>query len=208
MNAWLISVMNRFGYFGICFLIALENIFPPIPSEVILTFSGFMTTTTKLTIPLVILFSTLGSTIGALLLYYIGRILNKDRLIKLVSGRLGRLIRLKPKDILKADQWFNNRGNITVFFCRFIPIIRSLISIPAGMSEMPLTRFLLYTITGTLIWNSVLVLLGYYMGSNWLKISIWLEKFSYAVVISIVLIIVICFFIIRRKKALIKQNTR
>ena len=200
MEAWLISVMNRFGYFGICFLIALENIFPPIPSEVILTFSGFMTTTTKLTIPLVILFSTLGSTIGALLLYYIGKILNKDRLIKLVSGRLGRLIRLKPKDILKADQWFNNRGNITVFFCRFIPIIRSLISIPAGMSEMPLSRFLLYTIIGTLIWNSVLVLLGYYMGSNWLQISIWLEKFTYVVVIIIIIFIVVWLLYNKKKK--------
>ena len=158
MEEFVISIMNQFGYFGIFFLIFIENIFPPIPSEVVLLFGGFMTTYSKLNLFGMIIFSTLGSTVGAIVLYYIGKILNKERLKKIVSGKIGKVLRLKASDIEKADKWFDTKGNKTVFFCRFIPVVRSLISIPAGMSEMIMSKFLLYTITGSLIWNTVLLL--------------------------------------------------
>ena len=157
MEEFVISIMNQFGYFGIFFLIFIENIFPPIPSEVVLLFGGFMTTYSKLNLFGMIIFSTLGSTVGAIVLYYIGKILNKERLKKIVSGKIGKVLRLKASDIEKADKWFDTKGNKTVFFCRFIPVVRSLISIPAGMSEMIMSKFLLYTITGSLIWNTVLL---------------------------------------------------
>ena len=145
MEEMILSIMNQFGYIGVLLLIAIENVFPPIPSEVILLFGGFMTTYTELNVIGMIIFSTLGSLIGAIVLYYIGKILNKERLKKIVSGKVGKILRLKNEDIEKADHWFDTKGNKTVFFCRFIPIVRSLISIPAGMSEMPMLKFLIYT---------------------------------------------------------------
>ncbi|NLA33819.1 MAG: DedA family protein, partial [Tenericutes bacterium] len=156
----MIEIMNKFGYFGVLFLIAIENIFPPIPSEVILTYGGFMTQrpTSTLEISGVIFFATIGSLIGALILYYIGKLLNKETLIKIISSKSGKLLCLKPRDIEKANEWFENQGNKTVFFCRFIPILRSLISIPAGMSNMKFSKFLFYTIVGSIGWNAILVI--------------------------------------------------
>ena len=197
--------MNQFGYFGIFFLIFIENIFPPIPSEVVLLFGGFMTTYSKLNLFGMIIFSTLGSTVGAIVLYYIGKILNKERLKKIVSGKIGKVLRLKASDIEKADKWFDTKGNKTVFFCRFIPVVRSLISIPAGMSEMIMSKFLIYTITGSLIWNTVLLFVGSKVGENWKKIEQVMSQYSH--IILIILIIAFIGFVIyhfskkKKKKA-------
>lgn len=189
MQEIIISLINDFGYMGIAFLIAIENIFPPIPSEVILSFGGFMTTHSKLTIVGVVISSTIGSVIGAIVLYFIGKLLNKERLKRIVSGKVGKILRLKPKDIEKADNWFDNKGNITVLFCRFIPIVRSLISIPAGMSEMPFYRFLAYTTLGTAIWNTVLVVLGSIMGKSWVKIVKIVNEYAF---ITLIVLIILC----------------
>lgn len=182
--------MDQFGYLGIMLLVALENVFPPIPSEVILAFGGFMTTYTSLHVVGVIISATIGSVVGAIILYFIGKLLNKERLISIVSGKVGKILRLKPKDIEKADKWFDERGNIAVFFCRFIPIVRSLISIPAGMSDMPIRSFLLFTTIGTLIWNTVLVVLGSKMGENWTKIVDFISEYA-----SITLVVLVIGFI-------------
>ena len=148
MQELIIQTIENWGYIGVFLLIAVENIFPPIPSEVILAFGGFATAKTNLTLIGVIIAATLGSTFGALVLYFIGRLLNKDRLEKIVSGKIGKVLRLKPEDIEKANKWFETKGQKTVFICRFIPIVRSLISVPAGMSKMGMPRFLIYTILG------------------------------------------------------------
>ncbi|MFR5856427.1 MAG: DedA family protein [Bacilli bacterium] len=190
MQEFVLAVMENYGYFGVCFLIAIENIFPPIPSELILLFGGFMTTKTSLNIILMIIFATLGSLIGAIVLYYIGKILNKDRLKKIVSGKIGKILRVKTSDIDMADAWFDNKGNITVFFCRFIPIVRSLISIPAGMSEMPMLKFLIYTIVGSAIWNTVLIIIGNRVGENWESILAIFDKYSLVVVILLIIIFI------------------
>ena len=190
MEEIIINLMNQFGYIGVFLLIAIENIFPPIPSEVILTFGGYMTTYSNLNVPLVILSSTLGSLVGAIVLYYIGKILNKDRLKKIVSGKIGKILCLKQDDIDKADAWFDKRGEKCVFFCRFVPIVRSLISIPAGMSEMKLSKFFLYTTIGSLIWNSVLVILGSIVGENWESIVSIFDTYS-----NIALILLIILFV-------------
>ena len=200
MQEFMIQIMNQFGYFGIFFLIALENIFPPIPSEVILLFGGFMTTYTKLNLFGVVIASTLGSLLGAIALYFVGKILNKERLKKIVNGKIGKVLRLKASDIDKADQWFDTKGNKTVFFCRFIPIVRSLISIPAGMSEMPMGKFLLYTTTGTLIWNTVLSLLGNKVGENWEDILLIFENYSHIAAIVLVIIFLVGIYYFYHKK--------
>ena len=203
MQAAIISIMNKFGYFGVFFLIAIENIFPPIPSEVILLFGGFMTTYSKINIIGVIIASTLGSLVGALILYYIGKILNKERLKKIVKGKIGKILRLKAKDIDKADEWFDTKGNKTVFFCRFVPILRSLISIPAGMSEMEMPKFLLYTIVGSAIWNSVLTIAGSIVGDKWETIVDIFDKYSHITLIILIILFIgaIIYYFKKRKNS-------
>ncbi|WP_407272407.1 DedA family protein [Radiobacillus sp. PE A8.2] len=203
MENLLMEVMNQYGYMGIMFLIALENIFPPIPSEVILTFGGFMTTTTNLSIVGVVLASTAGSLIGAIVLYGIGLQLNVERLEKIVE-QWGRFLRLKKEDIHKADAWFDKYGPWTVFFCRFVPLIRSLISIPAGMSNMNLGLFLLFTTLGTLIWNTVLVYLGASVGASWDVIVGYMSVYSK--VIYAVLVILVIWLVYMYVKKRVKRD--
>lgn len=202
MQEIIISIMNQFGYLGILLLIMIENVFPPIPSEIILCFGGFMTTNTKLTIVGVIVSATIGSVLGAVILYFIGKILNKERLIKIVSGKVGKISRLKAKDIEMADKWFDTKGSKTVFICRFIPIVRSLISIPAGMSEMPFPKFLILTTLGTAIWNTVLTILGSIMGENWSKIVEIIDKYANItlIILIIVFVIAVTYFYYKRTK--------
>ena len=200
MGNFVLSVMESWGYIGICFLIAIENIFPPIPSEVILAFGGFMTTKTTLNAIGVIIAATIGSTVGAIVLYLIGRILNKERLEKIVSGKIGKVLRLKAGDIEKADKWFDTKGQKTVFICRFIPIVRSLISIPAGMSEMNFLKFLLYTVLGSTIWNTVLVVLGKQLGDSWEKVVEIFNNFSHIILVVLILLVILGIYWFYRNK--------
>ena len=200
MQEFILSMMNQFGYLGVFLLIAIENIFPPIPSEVILLFGGFMTTYTKLNIIGMVIAATLGSVLGAIVLYYIGKIFNKERLKKILPGKIGKILRLKNSDIDKADHWFDTKGNKTVFFCRFIPIVRSLISIPAGMSEMPITKFLVYTTVGSAIWNIVLVALGATVGENWKSILSIFDTYSHIALIVLIVIFVVGVFIFYKNR--------
>lgn len=200
MENWIIEMMNQFGYFGITLLILIENLFPPIPSEVILTFGGFMTTYTNLNAMLVILFSTIGSLVGAFILYYIGRLLSPERISKILDGKLGKLLGFKKKDVDKACEWFNKKGKSTVFFCRCIPIVRSLISIPAGISNMKMTPFILMTAAGSLIWNTVLVYLGVIVGASWKNVSEGVNIFSNIILVLLIILFIIAIFVIYKKK--------
>lgn len=186
MEQQLIDFMNQFGYIGIVLLIALENVFPPIPSEVILTFAGFMTLAADLTITGSVIAATSGAVIGAGLLYGIGRWLNVTRLERLINSRLGRSLRLKQTDIEKAQRLFNRHGRKTIFFGRFIPVVRSLISIPAGMTKMPWQPFVLLTACGTMIWNIVLIGLGRLAGRAWNQVSGAIDTFSTIITVGLV----------------------
>ena len=168
-----------------------------------------MTTYTELNVVIMIIASTLGSLVGAIVLYYVGKILNKERLKKIVSGKIGKILRLKNEDIEKADKWFDTKGNKTVFFCRFIPIVRSLISIPAGMSEMPMLKFLIYTIVGSAIWNTVLIIAGNMVGENWVNILNIFEQYSHITLIVLILIFIIgctIFYVNKSKKSKKNEN--
>jgi membrane protein DedA with SNARE-associated domain len=199
--------MERFGYFGVFLLIALENVFPPIPSEVILTFGGFMTTYTSLTPSAVIVFSTLGSVFGAVILYGIGYLVNVDRLEGWID-RYGRFLRLKKEDVRRADAWFDRYGYWTVLFCRMVPLIRSLISIPAGMSKMKFGQFLLFTTIGTLIWNVALVLLGAAVGGSWAEIVAFMDVYSNIAYAIIVFGVLLGFLWLRRRKKELRGNIK
>lgn len=194
MENFVIGIMNKFGYLGIFLLILLENLFPPIPSEVILTFGGFMTISTSMNVFGVILVSTIGSLLGAIILYYLGKILNKERINRIIKSKYGKLLRIKSKDIEMADKWFDTKGRKTVFFCRFIPVVRSLISIPAGMSEMPLPQFTIYTFFGSLIWNTVLILIGAFAGDKKDYILSLLDDVSNIVLIALIVIFIVLIY--------------
>lgn len=169
--------MEQFGYFGTFLLIMLENIFPPIPSEVILTIGGFMTTKTNMTVVGVVISSTLGSIAGSIILYGAGHLMNVSKLEKFI-GRFGYILKIKIEDIHKANSWFTRYGCRTVFLCRMIPLIRSLISIPAGMASMNFSLFLIYTTLGTLIWNTLLVYTGSALGQSWERIIDFMDIYS------------------------------
>lgn len=200
----IIHIMEQYGYIGIFLLIMIENIFPPIPSEVILLFGGFMTIKSSLRVIGVIISATLGSLVGAIILYYIGKIFDKEKLIKIVSGKIGKILCLKASDIIKADEWFNKKGLKTVFFCRFIPIVRSLISIPAGMAKINMLTFLSYTFIGSLIWNTVLVLIGHYVGSKWTKILTIFDTYSTITLVILIFMFIMGVLVFYRKKKVIK----
>ncbi|MFT8322536.1 MAG: DedA family protein [Bacillus sp. (in: firmicutes)] len=199
MENWITSTMEEFGYFGIFLLITLENIFPPIPSEVILTFGGFMTTNTNLTILGVVAVSTVGSVVGAIVLYWIGTFLDMNKMEKIID-RWGHLMRLSKEDIHKANDWFVKFGNWTVFFCRFIPLIRSLISLPAGMARMNFGIFLLLTTLGTLIWNFILIKIGSMVGDSWENIVQYMDVYSNAVyaLIAVAVLTILVLFVRKR----------
>ncbi len=200
MESWITSIMEDFGYIGVFLLIMLENIFPPIPSEVILTFGGYMTTQSDLTIVGVVIASTLGSVAGAVALYDIGKIVGIERIGRFVD-KWGRFLRLTKEDIYKANDWFKKYGVWTVFFCRFVPLIRSLISLPAGMSKMNFWVFLVLTTVGTLIWNIVLIYLGAQVGENWDTIVVYMDTYSNIAYAIIGIIIVLCVIWFYRKKS-------
>mgnify|MGYP002519038431 FL=1 len=199
MNDFIISFTNSYGYVGVLVLIFLENIFPPIPSELILLASGFLITRTNLNIFIMIIFATLGSLLGGILLYYLASLLTKNTLIKLINSKALRFLNLKEKDIDLSFNWFNKKGNISVLICRCIPILRSLISIPAGIFKMSILKFLLYTTIGSLVWNSIIIVIGYVVGDNFLVINEVLKKYSYLFVALIIIIGVIVIFRKRRK---------
>lgn len=190
MQDWMIEIIDRFGYWGVALLIAIENLFPPIPSEVILTFGGFMTTYTSLKPFIVAIAATIGSVGGAVTLYGVGRLVTPQRL-GLFIDKWGGVLRVKKDDIKKAEGWFLKRGNLTVFFCRFIPIVRSLISIPAGMAHMNMAQFVLFTTLGTAIWNVVLIYLGAFAGDNWHTIVDYLDTYSH-IMIAVLVVVAIC----------------
>lgn len=200
MESAFYDFINQFGYLAVSGLILFENVFPPIPSEVILPLSGFFTTTTDMTLPLVIAAATTGSVVGAFILYGVGRILSRERLTRFFGTRPMRLLGFKPEDVSSAVGWFDRKGQVTVLICRCVPVVRSLISIPAGTAKMSVVRFTLYTLVGSAVWNTVLCCLGAAAGSAWATVSEqaeWVSDVVKYVIIAIVAIVVV-FWVVKR----------
>ncbi len=178
MQEIILNFMGEYGAFAVFLLILIENLFPPIPSEVILTFGGVTTTCTSLTVPGVIFSATAGSVLGAILLYGAGYLIPEELLCRISAGRLGQLLHFDPEDVELAKLWFRKKGTAAVFLCRLVPIVRSLISIPAGISKMKPVPFLFLTAGGSFLWNTVLVLLGRAAGNSWEKVTEALGVYS------------------------------
>jgi membrane protein DedA with SNARE-associated domain len=181
LATWVTNVIETLGYPGLTILVALENLFPPIPSEVILPLAGFLTGQGRFSFALVLIASTLGSLIGALVLYAIGVGLGRGGIRRLFE-RYGHLALLTPEDLTRAEEWFDRWGPIAVFTGRLVPVVRSLVSIPAGYRGMPLVQFIPLTIFGSLLWNGALITLGWAFGENWHAIEEYVGWLQYVVV--------------------------
>jgi membrane protein DedA with SNARE-associated domain len=185
MDSWITSTIESLGYFGVVALMFLENLFPPIPSEVVMPLSGYTAAQGQLSIVGVIIAGTVGSVLGALFWYYVARWLGEDRL-KGWTKRHGRWITLGPKDVDKADDWFDRYGGWVVFFGRLVPTVRTLVAIPAGLFEMNVWFYLVLTTAGSAIWTAALALLGWWLGSNWSSIGTYIDPVTYAIMAAIV----------------------
>ena len=178
---WAVGVMEAIGAPGAGLAIALENLFPPLPSEVILPLAGFAANQGNFSLVAALIWTTLGSVVGAWVLYGIGAALGRDRMRALVS----KVPLVDIEDVDRVEAWFNKHGYKAVFFGRMIPIFRSLISIPAGIERMPIWKFLALTTAGSLIWNSIFVFAGYYLGENWHIVEEYAGVFQKIVIVVV-----------------------
>ncbi|TCC46897.1 DedA family protein [Kribbella capetownensis] len=183
---WVTDLMERLGAPGAGLAVALENLFPPLPSEVILPLAGFAASRGDLGLVSAIVFTTLGSIVGALALYGVGAGLGRDR-TRAVARKLPLV---KIEDVDKAETWFNRHGSKAVLIGRLVPVVRSLISVPAGVERMPVGLFLLLTALGSLIWNSLLIVAGYQLGERWHVVESSVGVFQWVVVAGAVAAVV------------------
>ena len=179
LAGWVTGVIVSFGYWGVVFLMVAENLFPPIPSEVILPLAGFLVWRDDLGFVPVLGVSILGSLLGAFILYSLGRWGGRELVL-----RHARLLRVKEAELDRADDWFDRYGGVVVLVGRLVPGVRSVVSIPAGMAEMPLGQFALLTTLGSSVWNALLIGAGWTLGENWERVSHFVDSVSnYALVV-------------------------
>ncbi|MCT2362160.1 DedA family protein [Kocuria marina] len=195
---WVVDVMEAIGAPGAGLLVALENLFPPLPSEVILPLAGFTASQGNFSLGGAIFWTTLGSVVGAIALYWIGAALGRRRLRVIVD----KMPLVDLHDLDRTEEWFDRHGKAAVFFGRMIPIFRSLISIPAGIERMSFGLFVVLSAAGSLIWNTIFVLAGYFLGENWHIAEQYAGVFSRIVVIAVLLFLV--WWVVKR----IRRNRR
>jgi membrane protein DedA with SNARE-associated domain len=192
---WVVDLMETLGAPGVGLAIALENLFPPLPSEVFLPLAGFAASRGELSLLAAIVWTTLGSVIGALALYGLGAALGRDRLRAIAA----RMPLVDVGDIDKAEAWFARHGAKAVFFGRMVPLVRSMISVPAGVERMNVAAFLALTAAGSLIWNSVFVVAGYQLGENWHVVEAYADVLS-KVVLAAIAIALVVFVVLRIRR--------
>ncbi len=187
---WVVDLVDRLGYVGLAIVVAIENIFPPIPSEAILPLAGFLAAQGRMTLVGAIVASTIGSVLGALVLYAFGYGFGERRVRALVR-RYGRWALISEDDLDKSQAWFDRYGKSAVLIGRLVPLVRSLISIPAGIARMPLLPFVMYTTIGSGIWNVILISGGWLLGENWDLITTYQGYFSSAFVALLAVVVLL-----------------
>ncbi len=195
LDEWVIAIMEQLGYAGIALLMFLDNVFPPLPSEIIMPSAGFVAARGELTLTGVIIAGSIGSLIAAAVLYGLGRRISQSTLLNL-TARYGKYLMVKPQDVKKALDWFEHYGHRVVFIGRMVPAVRSLISIPAGMSHMPFWKFMFYSSLGTIIWTTFLACVGFYFGENLEKMDQILSQSGN--IILVLLLLSFCIYLLRK----------
>jgi len=189
MDQFVQGLMENFGVFGIALLMFLENIFPPIPSEIIMPLAGYQAATGQMSMVAVILAGTAGSLLGILPWYYLGLLVGEERIIRL-ADRYGRWITMSADDVEAADRWFRKYGVLAVMLGRLVPTVRTLISVPAGLSRMPIGKFLVFSAIGTVVWTAGLAFAGYLLAQQYEKVNDYVGPVSNAVILIVVVLYV------------------
>ncbi|MEV0785989.1 DedA family protein [Streptomyces sp. NPDC050423] len=184
---WAADLVDKMGGPGAGLAIALENLFPPLPGEVILPLTGFAAGQGVISLASALFWTTLGSVVGAAVLYWVGMLFGRERMYAI----WGKLPLVKTSDLERTEAWFGKHGTKAVFFGRMVPIFRSLISVPAGLERMSMPLFLLLTALGSLIWNSILVMAGYWLGDQWDTVETYVGVLSKVVLVLVVLALVL-----------------
>ena len=202
MEQIITDFISKWGYLAITILVLLENILPFIPSEIILTFAGLLSTKSDLSLPMLFVISTVASFVGLLVLYYISRLVSEERLYRFVD-KYGKWIKLKGKDVARANDWFKRYGEVAVLVCRFVPVLRVLITIPAGINRMNVVKFVVLSLIGTTIWNFALIYLGSLLSDSWDVLMNGIHTYSYVmyVLLAVVIIYIIYRFVKRKRKS-------
>ncbi|WP_194822932.1 DedA family protein [Micromonospora sp. S-DT3-3-22] len=177
LTGWVAGVIDSLGAVGVAFLVALESIIPPIPSEIVLAMAGYLAAEGRFSLVVIVLAATVGSLVGALVLYWLGAALGEERL----KRWLDRIPLVDRDDLEKADRWFERHGRWAVLIGRLVPVVRSLVSVPAGANRMPMGEFVLLTTLGSGVWNALVVGLGYTLGSRWQDVEKYSDWFNYAI---------------------------
>jgi len=181
LTDWVVDVIDTIGYAGVAFLVALESVFPPIPSEVVLPAAGFASNDGEANVVVMIVAATLGSLLGAWVLYGVAAAVGPLRLRRFTL-RYGRWFGVRGRDLDRAESWFDDHSSTAVLVCRCVPLVRSLVSIPAGFRRMDPVRFTAFTVLGSLVWNTTLVGAGYILGDNWGKVAEYIDVLQYVVI--------------------------
>lgn len=197
MLDWITNTIANLGYLGIALLMLLENLLPPIPSEVIMPLAGFTVTQGKLNFFAVIAAGVVGSILGALPWYYVGKKVGERRLRQWID-RHGKWLTLSGEDIDRSKRWFGQYGGIVVLFGRIIPGIRTYISVPAGLEEMSLLPFLLFSTLGTVVWVTFLTVAGYFLGQNYQVIKQYLSPIATITIVTLLLFFIA--WLVKRRK--------
>jgi membrane protein DedA with SNARE-associated domain len=189
MSDWIIGFVESGGYWGIALLMALENIFPPVPSELIMPFAGFVAARGDLNVVGVVIAGVVGSLVGTMPWYWLGRRVGRERLHRWVDAH-GRWFAMSRQDLERAEKWFDAHGGPAVAFGRLIPAVRSVISMPAGLSKMPVVKLLLWSAIGTVLWSGALAGVGYLLEDRWESIAHWVDRLSTGVLVLLVAVYV------------------
>ncbi|GDX14895.1 alkaline phosphatase [Actinomycetes bacterium] len=189
LAGWVQDVIEQLGALGVALLVILENVFPPIPSEIVLPFAGFVAQRGDGSVVVMILAATAGAVIGALVLYAIAALIGDVRLAAFIE-RFGKWFGVKPSDLARAEAWFDRHSVAAVLLGRCVPLIRSVVSIPAGFRRMRLVPFVAYTAVGSAAWNTALIGAGAILGDQWDKVEPYVAVLQYVVIAVIVLFVV------------------
>ncbi|MGE3855485.1 MAG: DedA family protein [Dehalococcoidia bacterium] len=201
LTDWVIAVVESLGYVGVALLVTLENVFPPIPSELVLALAGFVASRGEASLPGMIVAATVGSLLGAWILYGAAYLFGPGPVRALVR-RYGRWVRITEGDLDMAERWFARWSTLAVLLCRWVPLVRSLISVPAGFSRMPFLPFTLYTTVGSLVWNAIFVSAGFALGERWETVLHYSDYFELAAILAMVAIaLYVAYRLARRRTA-------
>lgn len=200
LAGWAVSLMDSLGGPGAALIVGMDNLFPPIPSELVLPLAGFSASRGAFTLVEALVWTTFGSVAGAIIVYYLGLLLGRDR----TRRWMAKIPLVKTSDFDKTEAWFQRHGEKAVFFGRMVPIFRSLISLPAGIECMPFWRFLTLTTLGSLIWNTAFVLAGYGLGESWHLVEEYAGFFQYFVIAAVV--VALALFVLSRLREKSRTN--